>query len=306
MSELTNLIATAADKSAFLSIQDYIDFSLRFLEYIASNKQAEIVAQNDIAYRFYQFNEEAAFKITRPYNKALLYTIRNAEAKYRTLNKYLARLRKHRGDATIDDCQVINKAIYTLQQTIGFALDAGTAMGVEPNVARKLNGDLFERLIYLVILAIGLRCRSGVVNIPVKIEGHTMFNMSYQHDLIVENDKDELCMIGSVKTTSKDRVDKIFIDKFLYCKLTDTSVPHIAVFLHDVQRKKTKKVNEFGINTTFLAGHFKGYTVKLNPLDGVYYFDLRPNMTTDSILKEQISTFDNLLCSDIWKHIADP
>lgn len=70
--------------------------------------------------------------------------------------------------------------------------------------------------------------------------------------------------------------------------------------VNDVQRKKNKKENEYGINSTFLPGHFKGYTVKLNPLDGVYYCDIRPNMLTESILKDHIKTFDNLLFSDIW------
>ena len=35
------------------------------------------------------------------------------------------------------------------------------------------------------------------------------------------------------------------------------------------------------MSATFLPGHFKGYTIKLNPLDGVYYCDIRPNMQTD-------------------------
>ena len=61
--------------------------------------------------------------------------------------------------------------------------------------------------------------------------------------------------------------------------------------------------NEYGINATFLPGHFKGYTVKLNPLDGVYYCDIRPNMKTEKILKDHIKTFDHLLCEDIWKFI---
>ena len=124
--------------------------------------------------------------------------------------------------------------------------------------------------------------------------------MSYQHDLIIES-KDEIKLIGSIKTSSKDRIDKIFIDKFLYNKLTEKATPHIAVFLNDVQRKKTSKLNQYGINATFLPGHFKGYTVKLNPLDGVYYCDIRPNMRTDTILKAHIKTFDNLLIEDIWK-----
>jgi len=121
--------------------------------------------------------------------------------------------------------------------------------------------------------------------------------------LIVESDN-EIKIIGSIKTSSKDRLGKIFIDKFLYNKLTETHTPHIAVFLHDVQRKKTHRENEYGINSTFLPGHFKGYTVKLNPLDGVYYCDIRPNMQTENILKEQIKTFDNLLIEDIWKFLT--
>jgi len=67
--------------------------------------------------------------------------------------------------------------------------------------------------------------------------------------------------------------------------------------------KNTRRENEYGINATFLPGHFKGYTVKLNPLDGVYYCDIRPNMQTENILKDHIKTFDNLLIEDIWKFL---
>jgi len=48
---------------------------------------------------------------------------------------------------------------------------------------------------------------------------------------------------------------------------------------------------------------FKEISVKLNPLDGVYYCDIRPNMKTEIILKDHIKTFDNLLIEDIWKFI---
>jgi hypothetical protein len=91
------------------------------------------------------------------------------------------------------------------------------------------------------------------------------------------------------------------MDKFLYNRLTNSETPHFAVFLHDVQRKG--KEPKFGVNTTFLTGHFKGYTVKLNPLDGVYYCDLRPVMYSDPILKENIRTLDCLLIDDIGKFL---
>lgn len=99
----------------------------------------------------------------------------------------------------------------------------------------------------------------------------------------------------------KATLDKIFIDKFLYNKLTNADTPHFAIFLNDVQRKGREP--HFGVNTTFLSGHFKGYTVKLNPLDGVYYCDLRPNMETDPILSSQIRSLDHLLTEDIWNFV---
>ncbi|HEX4121310.1 MAG TPA: hypothetical protein VH619_11885 [Verrucomicrobiae bacterium] len=55
------------------------------------------------------------------------------------------------------------------------------------------------------------------------------------------------------------------------------------------------------LSATFLPGHFKGYTVKLNPLDGVYYFDIRPNMLTEPILKDHIRTFDHFLFDELWR-----
>jgi len=122
--------------------------------------------------------------------------------------------------------------------------------------------------------------------------------MNYQHDLILEKEG-RIRAIGAVKTTSKDRLDKIFIDKFLYNRLTGSETPHFAVFLNDVQ-KKIQEPN-YRVNATFLTGHFKGYTVKLTPLDGVYYCDLRPNMKEDEFLREQIRTLDCLLVEDIWK-----
>ena len=65
-------------------------------------------------------------------------------------------------------------------------------------------------------------------------------------------------------------------------------------------QRKGKTPKDYGINATFLPGHFKGYTVKLNPLDGVYYFDIRPNMLTDNILKDHIRPFDHFLFKELW------
>ncbi|MEH2058418.1 MAG: hypothetical protein V7K97_20150 [Nostoc sp.] len=61
---------------------------------------------------------------------------------------------------------------------------------------------------------------------------------------------------------------------------------------------------QYGINATFLPGHFKAYTIKLNPLDGIYYCDIRPNMITDGLLSQHIQTIDNLFYRDIWQLLS--
>jgi|ERR1017187_6567249 hypothetical protein len=297
--KLKDLVAHAIDKNKFKNLNGYVDFCTIYLEYISEHLQATIVSQNENHYRFYQYDKTGNFQITRPINSNLMYDSKNFEKS----GKEFLKLLKHVKDVDKDDVKsrmILNNATYTIQQSIGAALD-GLAAG-KSNTARKLNGDLFEYFIRLLLNEIGIDAKAGVVQVPVIVDGIEEFKMSYQHDLIIEKDG-EVKVIGSIKTSSKDRIDKIFIDKFLYNRLTETATPHIAIFLNDVQRKNTKKENEYGINSTFLPGHFKGYTVKLNPLDGVYYCDIRPNMKTEKILKDHIKTFDHLLCEDIWKFV---
>ncbi|MDR1129820.1 MAG: hypothetical protein LBK96_02440 [Prevotellaceae bacterium] len=297
--KLKQLVDKVKDKGNFADLKAYIKFCDEYLNYISDNLQAIIVSQNENHYQFYQYKKEGNFQITRPVNSNLMY---GTNEFMKVSKEFLRILRTIKTINKKDDAvrNILNNVTYTIQQTIGATLD-GLPAG-KSNTARKLNGDLFELFIRLIIQEMGISCRSGVVQVPVIIKGEKAFDMNYQHDLIVEKGTD-IKMIGSIKTSSKDRIDKIFIDKFLYNKLTEKATPHIAIFLNDVQRKNAKQENRYGINSTFLPGHFKGYTVKLNPLDGVYYCDIRPNMQTEDILKDHIKTFDNLLIEDIWQFL---
>ena len=297
--KLEDIVAHAINKQKFTDLNGYIEFCRLYLDYVSEHLQAVIVSQNENHYQFYQYDRTGNFQITRPINSNLMYDTEG----FAKAGKEFVRILKNVKDIDANDAEsrtVLNNATYSIQQSIGAALDGLTAG--KSNTARKLNGDLFEHFIRLILRETGVDAKSGVVQIPVIIKGEETFNMGYQHDLVVKRNG-EIRVIGSIKTSSKDRIDKIFIDKFLFSRLTDTVVPHIAVFLNDVQRKNTSKKDKYGINSTFLPGHFKGYTVKLNPLDGVYYCDIRPNMRTEAILKDHIKTFDHLLCEDIWKFI---
>jgi hypothetical protein len=298
---LEDLVNHAVDKENFQTIQNYISFCRNYLEFIANGLQARIVSQNENHYQFYQYTNDGHYNITRPINTNLMYDAGIFEIAY---NQFLQVLEQLRDRQLPEESlrQVLICTIYTLQQTIGATLDA--LPSGKSNQARKVNGDLFERLIRLLIAYLNIDCVSGTIQVPIRDDnGVILFNTTYQHDLLISQDN-ELKIIGSVKTSSKDRIDKIFVDKFLYNKLTSTDLPHIAIFLNDVQRKKTKHQNRYGINATFLPGHFKAYTIKLNPLDGVYYCDIRPNMMRDTLLSQHIQTIDNFFYRDIWNLLS--
>lgn len=286
----------ATELMSFNSLDAYADFCWRYLEYLEEEKPDVIRAQNETDYIFFSYRDTADHAISRPINTRLFLSVSEFDNAYTLLRKSLREIQSIKNNHTAR--QNINRTIYTIQQSIGSALDA--LPSESSNRARKINGQLFEKLVRITLLEIGIDVSEGTVRVPVAIDGQEMFKMSYQHDIIV-GDKDCPLAIGSVKTSSKDRIDKIFIDKFLYNRLTNQNVPHFAVFLNDVQRAGSGP--DYRINTTFLSGHFKGYTLRLNALDGVYYCDLRPIMLTDPLLLDTISSFDCLLVDDIWQFV---
>lgn len=294
---LADLVSHATDKERFHTVENYIAFCSKYLEFVETGLQARIVSQNEIHYQFFQYRQDGSFNISRPLNSLLMCDAESFSTEALRFTQTLEQLKD--GAHPSDDLrQNIIRSIYTIQQSIGAALDA-LPSGMS-NQARKVNGDLFERFIRLLIVSLNVDCVSGTMQVPVKdSEGGELFKSSYQHDLLISKN-DELKIIGSVKTSSKDRIDKVFMDKFLYNRLTDTALPHIAIFLNDVQRKKTRRENEYGVSATFLPGHFKAYTVKLNPLDGVYYCDIRPNMVNDALLSQHIKTIDHFFYTDLW------
>ena len=293
MKTLWEIMSWVSQKERFEKIEDYIEFSKYYLEFISTELQAEIIAQNENNYRFFQYRRDGEYNITRPVNGDLFLTLSDYEEIARTFERTLEHIRDIKDDEL--KRKNINNFVYTTQQSIGCALDALPSS--KTNTSRKVNGDLFERLMQLIMRKLGFSIDSETLGVKVPDSNETM---NYQNDIEIKvNGK--IVAIGSVKTSSKDRNDKIFLDKLMYNRLTQTDTPHFAIFLHDVQR--AGKEPNYTVGQTFLTGHFKAYTIGLNPLDGVYYCDLRPIMKTDTLLKEHIKSLDYLLCEDIWDYI---
>lgn len=291
MKTLWEIMSWVERKENFVKIEDYIEFTKCYLEFIKTELQAEIVARNENNYAFFQYRRDGEYNITRPINNDLFKRLGEYEKIAGTFLDRLTHIRELSSE--IEKRKEINDFIYTTQQSIGCALDALPSS--RTNTSRKINGDLFENLIRLIIQQIGLSVETGTISVPIP---DSKEKMTFQNDIEIKKNG-QIIALGSVKTSSKDRIDKVFLDKLMYNRLTNTNTPHFAIFLHDVQR--AGKEPDYKVGQTFLTGHFKAYTIGLNPLDGVYYCDLRPIMKFDELLKKQIKSLDSLLCEDIWK-----
>jgi len=308
---LGDLQESVRDRSAFTSLADYFLFSKAFLGLIERDHPTRIVSPTQPNYIFFQYGSDFGHKITRPLNADLLIgSETDLMTEYERFMTFLSDLRRHQEMA----CEPIarqkylasrpvNRMICTFQQAIGCICDTFD----DTNQSRKRAGQLFESLVKLVIQEVGVECEPRTINLP--IPDYTGYEMSYELDLVFSRHHAILAsetrvihpseVIGSVKTTSKDRIDKIFLDKYLLTKFLGRNVPVIAIFLHDVQRARRGN-SIFGINSTFKTNHFLGYSVALNRLDGVYYVDPRPEMLVNPRLNEQIFEFQQFLTRDLW------
>ena len=308
---LADLQESIIDKTAFRKLDDYSKICSNFLTILGKAFSTRIVSPNSNNYFFYQYVKEYGHKITRPLNSTLFIESKDIFKKaFERFLMFLGDLKKYQGKTVFQKgreqyakSKEINKVIYTIQQSIGSIGDSFE----NQNQSRKRIGQLFETLIKLVINEAGVDCESRTVNLP--IPGFPGYTMSYELDLVFSRDKAIIAsetnlihaseIVASVKTTSKDRLDKVFLDKYLLSKLLGKNIPVIAIFLHDVQRAR-KGNSIFGINSTFKSNHFLGYTVALNKLDGVYYVDPRPEMISNERLSKHIQDFQQFLVKDLW------
>jgi hypothetical protein len=308
---LGDLQESVQDRTAFVALPDYYTICTAFLNFLTDHPPTRIVSPSHPNYIFYQYDPEHGHRLTRPLNTDLfIESVIDFKDSFERFVTFLADIKKHqentinqKGAREYIESKEINKVIYTLQQSIGSIGDSFE----NANQARKRIGQLFEKLVKLVIQEVGLVCEPRTVNIP--IPDYPGYAMPYELDVVFSRNKAVLTsetkfihpseIVGSVKTTSKDRIDKVFLDKYLLKKLLGRDIPVIAVFLHDVQRAR-RGASIFGIASTFKTNHFLGYTVALNRLDGVYYVDPRPEMLVNERLREQIWDFQQFLVSDLW------
>ena len=278
-------------------LTDFFDFHKDYINTVmynngeAKNAQATIVSQNDDSYCFFQYKDDGHYCVTRPVNRRLYIDMDHFDEEIKVFSDIILN-----PQAVVSDMKkrtLINRVVYSCQQSIGCTLDALN----NSNTAKKQNGAYFEILIKEIVKACGIDVTDS--NKAVKIIGKE--SLKFERDIVLLKDGAEKAL-GQLKTTSKDRVDKIFLDKVLYKKYVD-NIPYFLIVLNDVQRSSNKSESNYKVSSTFLPGHFKAYTMALDPLDGAFYVDPRQQMLDDDTLSKHIFSFDKFIVEDMWKFI---
>jgi len=248
-------------------------------------------------YRIYSSVIAGTVKYIRPINKTLFIETENGFSEKLDELKIIFGKIKSKSLISENEKYIIDKTLYTIQQSIGAGLD----LLVNPNSARKHVGNRFEELIKIVFTEIGIANKKIVLQIPYETDEGTK-TYKCENDLVLspfENVKstskslDEHEIVVSVKTTSKDRMGKMFIDKILLEKFVEHPQKVIGIFLNDVQRKGNDN-----ISFTLVSGLFMVYSKFLTKLEGVYYLDPPPNARKKPY-SDYMKSFSEFITKDI-------
>lgn len=247
-------------------------------------------------------------KYIRPIRAGLfIFDSNDFSYKFNLFSNIISNLKDRNRDNINDDSYtLIDSIVYTIQQAIGIGFDL---LG-DPNSARKHVGNRFEELLRIIVSNLGISNRKIIFKIPYQTDEGDKF-YSCETDIVISpfpevlSDMQNLNLreiVVSSKTTSKDRMGKIFLDKILMERFFEHEVKIVGVFLNDVQRS-TRKDGSQTISYTLVSGLFMVYTEFLTMLNGVYFIDPPPN-TQKAPLNKHIASFSKFIIDDIWDMIG--
>lgn len=279
------------------TLEEFFEVTKRVLSYLTN----VISGKNEVKGYILMFSEVAGTrKLVRPIQNNLF--IFDAETFETETNRFISILNKSNNNhenLPEDSYRTIDSVTYTIQQSIGVGLDLLS----NPNSARKHVGNRFEELIRIILVNASVSNKKIVFKIPYPTDdGDKVY--SCETDLIISPLKEVQSgttkidineVVVSLKTSSKDRMGKIFLDKMLMEKFANHPVKVIGIFLNDVQRKEEKS-----ISYTFVSGLFMVYTKFLCVLEGVYFVDPPPKVK-ESPFNKHIFPFSQFILDDIPK-----
>lgn len=281
------------------SLDDFFEVAKRVLGHLPDIVSERVTARN---YIILSSVVAGTSKFARPINNKLFIFDSSAfDTQYKKFLSVISKI-KNKKPIAKKEHETIDSVVYTIQQSMGVGMD----FLCNPNSSRKHVGNRFEELIRLIVTELGVKNDNVVFKIPYPSEhGEKLYSCETDiilspHGSVKSGTKsiDDNEIIVSLKTTSKDRMGKIFLDKLLMQKFAGHSVKVIGIFLNDVQRKETKQ-----ISYTFVSGLFMVYTKFLTELEGVYFID-PPPITKETPYNQHIFPFSKFVAEDIWKLLS--
>lgn len=282
------------------TILEFTKITLRVLEYLPNVLSEEKIKGE---YTIHSSSIAGTLKFIRPINRRLfIYSPIDFKNKLEEFEMLFEKLKVENNQWEVSEKELLESVLYTIQQSIGVGFD----LLANPNSARKHVGNRFEELIKAIFTEMGIANKKTVLQIPYQTD-EGIKNYKCENDLILSPyksakstgkylDKNEI--VVSAKTTSKDRMGKMFIDKILLERFVQHDQKVIGIFLNDVQRKESDN-----ISFTLVSGLFMVYSSFLTELDGIYYLDPPPNVFKEPFNK-YMKPFSELITSDIWKLLA--
>lgn len=281
-------------------ILQFRDITSRVLNYIPDvlNEETEFHG-----YQICSSNIAGTRKSIRPFRNDLF--IRNVNIfndSYGSFEGIINRLKNEEREFTQDEYHLVDSVVYTIQQAMGIGLD----LMVQANSARKHVGNRFEVLIRTLLTSLEISMKKVVLSIPYETdEGNKYYRC--ETDVIIspfESVRSDATSINqneivvSLKTTTKDRMPKIFIDKVLMERFVGHSVRVVGISQNDIQRKEN--TDEIKISYTFVSNLFMVYTRFLAQLEGYYYLDI-PSKALQRPFNQYIFPFSKFMLKDVWK-----
>lgn len=285
-----------------ISLNEFRDLTIRVLNHIPNVISDTVHARG---HRLCTAQAAGTFKNVRPIKDALFISEPDELTnQYDDFISLLHQLRVGNRDGINEESySTVDKVVYTIQQSAGIGLD----LLDNPNSARKHVGNRFEELLRLIITELGISNKKIVFNIPYQTaDGEKFYRCETDvvispHDEVLSDTQsahpDEIVI--SSKTTSKDRMGKIFIDKLLLQRFTgNDDIKVVGIFQNDVQRA-TRKNGAQTIAYTLVAGLFMVYTQFLTQMEAVYFVDPPPNAFRPP-WNNHIFSFSKFVIDDIW------
>ena len=302
MKEMNELIHHACQQ--IQSLDDFLELGQACLLPIIETTESIPVSSSRYQHYIIPVSQEGS-RYLRPINEALFVRDLAEFGLYRNqFQDLIKELRDSHGNLDslsqglkrFADGDSIVKLLYTAVQSIGCIL----AFSPDSQAARKNFGQRFEDFVRVLLSDLGIANDTfifSVKNPSINVRYNVPIDIIMNTQELLHSSRSQIDLrdtLLSIKTSSKDRMKLIFVDRFVLEKVLEVQqVNYVALYHNDVQRK-----GRDGIGSTFSPDIYMVLCHVFGDLP-LYYLD-PPVVANEPRFQEKIKTFDTFILHDLW------